>query len=870
MGAGRTCLFSGLYVLAVAVCASTRKSDANLDPLDLRLENIAGELQLEQAHAKDGIVENGNTPPLSCPMRKLAMSYAKRILGRRTGLEDVYDALAMNECNTTRPVPRRRPVERAGFQRMRTSGTVFFVSADGGDDSNPGSEDKPFRTLHGAQAAIRRLKRPECTGQTAAENMVEVCVRKGVYFLEDTLELTEEDSCTSWGNYDGESVTISGGFPLANLSWTKTSIGNATAYKAQVKSPNSSTFDQLFVNGKRQIRARYPNGDPTIPGDGMIHALGGIPHGTPPSTGTMCVQNIAAVSDNSKMLLSTGCRRPQTNTTVEQVSVPEEHRRPTRQDFSGYHGGSIDRFDTTYNWPYWNTNSPTGMVWDKATFSTKMWSNPQTGVLHAYHSNGWGGWMWSIRSVHYENQSILFERGGYQEARGGGMGSNPFYVENIFEELDAEKEWFYDSKAGLLYFIPDNETDVTSPSTEIVGTNLKTLISIRGNSSGTGTLARNITISGVTITHSGLTFLEKYEVPSGGDWSIHRGSAVFLENAESISVTDCHFDQPGGNGLMLSNYVGFSSILRNDFTFCGDSAVCSLGSSQLMTSEGRHFPIQNVIERNHIHDVGVFGKQTSAYFKAIAMGNLVRFNIMYNGPRAGVNFNDGFIGGEVLEGNILFNFVRETGDHGMFNSWDRQPYVYKNPLSESDGWQLTPAVHQLRGNLIFNTNFKGSTRSGYCIDLDDGSSQYNITGNVMVYGGVKVRDGIVRLIASNLFVYSHSPVDWQIAGFNSSVFERNFVVTSSGIAYVCIGAAFNCGTTQDCVKTDANTFITPYKQPLPFLTGGCKSDVRAQKTLAAWQAEGHDQGSKMTSDLTDEDVEKMATDFLKNYPFMMH
>ena len=37
-----------------------------------------------------------------------------------------------------------------------------------------------------------------------------------------------------------------------------------------------------------------------------------------------------------------------------------------------------------------------------------------------------------------------------------------------------------------------------------------------------------------------------------------------------------------------------------------------------------------------------------------------------NGPRAGVNFNDGTAGGEILERNLVFNFVRESGDHGMY------------------------------------------------------------------------------------------------------------------------------------------------------------------------------------------------------------
>jgi hypothetical protein len=48
------------------------------------------------------------------------------------------------------------------------------------------------------------------------------------------------------------------------------------------------------------------------------------------------------------------------------------------------------------------------------------------------------------------------------------------------------------------------------------------------------------------------------------------------------------------------------------------------------------------------------------YFQAIAHHNTIRDNVMYRGPRAGVNFNDGFGGGSTLVGNLIFNVVRET------------------------------------------------------------------------------------------------------------------------------------------------------------------------------------------------------------------
>ena len=76
-----------------------------------------------------------------------------------------------------------------------------------------------------------------------------------------------------------------------------------------------------------------------------------------------------------------------------------------------------------------------------------------------------------------------------------------------------------------------------------------------------------------------------------------------------------------------------------------------------------------------MHEIGVYGKQTSCYFQALGQENRVEDNLCYNGPRAGINWNDGFAGGSTVSGNLVFNQVRETGDHGPYNSWDRQPYL---------------------------------------------------------------------------------------------------------------------------------------------------------------------------------------------------
>ena len=58
-------------------------------------------------------------------------------------------------------------------------------------------------------------------------------------------------------------------------------------------------------------------------------------------------------------------------------------------------------------------------------------------------------------------------------------------------------------------------------------------------------LCQDIVWQSVAFTETKSTFLQQYEVSSGGDWAIHRGGAFFVENAEAIAVTGCTFNQVG-------------------------------------------------------------------------------------------------------------------------------------------------------------------------------------------------------------------------------------------------------------------------------------------------------------------------------------
>ena len=48
----------------------------------------------------------------------------------------------------------------------------------------------------------------------------------------------------------------------------------------------------------------------------------------------------------------------------------------------------------------------------------------------------------------------------------------------------------------------------------------------------------------------------------------------------------------------------------------------------------------------------------SFFFQAESFGTVLDGNIAFNGPRAGINFNDGMGGNNTVTRNVLFNFCR--------------------------------------------------------------------------------------------------------------------------------------------------------------------------------------------------------------------
>ena len=258
------------------------------------------------------------------------------------------------------------------------------------------------------------------------------------------------------------------------------------------------------------------------------------------------------------------------------------------------------------------------------------------------------------------NDTIMFGRGGFQEARGScGSGGHEYYIENIRELLDSPGEFFLDETTRHLYYWP-NGTSLADALIEVP--QMETLLLATGTAE---TTLRDVHIVGLTLRHSQLTFMGDWEVPSGGDWSVHRGAMVELSKSEDCSIEQNLLDAPGGNGILVDGYARNARIAHNEIVWSGESGILVLGplyydAAKPWDHSDGQYPQGTVVVGNFIHEMGIFVKQTGGLFQALASDTHVDSNIIFNGPRSGINQNDAFAGNNTYTHSLMFNLVRET------------------------------------------------------------------------------------------------------------------------------------------------------------------------------------------------------------------
>lgn len=558
------------------------------------------------------------------------------------------------------------------FAALAISGHALALDlhvSPAGEDTNAGTKAAPLASLAAARDAARKV---------VGKEAVTIHVGDGIYYLPETLVFTSADSGSAefpvvYRAVNEGRAVLSGGSEL-KLHWKSYRDGIFQA--ATPQGLQGLQVDQLFINGKAQRMARYPNFD-------------------------------AAKKTDA---------------------------------YQGYAANAFSK--------------------DRAA----KWAEPTGGFIHAMHSSRWGGYHYRITGKDAEG-NVTYE-GGWQNNRQMGMHKDFRMVENIFEELDAPAEWFHDHKTSTLYFLPEAGTDLATAKVEVV--RLRHLVEFAGTLEKP---VKHITLQGFTVRHAARTFMDCKEPLLRSDWTIYRGGAFLLTGTEDIDILDCEFDQVGGNAIFVSNYNRRALIKGCHIHDAGASGVCFVGDpaavrdplfeynqSQDLTKvdptpgpKSDNYPADSVIEDCLIHGIGRVERQPAAVQISMSKGITVRDASIYDCARAGINISEGTWGGHLIEGCDVFDTVLETHDHGSFNSWGRDRFFDKNRTTVEKAVELKPDLPFLDAStptIIRNSRWRCD--HGWDVDLDDGSSNYEITNNVFLQGGLKLREGYRRIVTNNI------------------------------------------------------------------------------------------------------------------------
>ena len=570
------------------------------------------------------------------------------------------------------------------FLSLVAQAQPYYVSPAGSDDQ-PGTLDKPFATLARVQKAAR-------------QKPGSIFLRGGTYYLPQPLTFIAADSGTKaspirWQAYPNETPVLSGGMPLRGLQWQPFTNGIFSA-----KVPNDFLTEEIFVNGQRQILARYPNFDSTA------------------------------------------------------------------QYFDGFAADAISISRST------------------------RWADPVGAYFHAMHPALWGDFTWRITGKNAKGEVTL--DGGWQNNRGGAVHPSIRFVENVFEELDAPGEWFLDRKTHVLYFHPPADLDLGSARVE--ATQLRSLVEFRGTESSP---VQFVTLHGLTFRHAARTVMDTREPLMRSDWAIYRGGAVLFEGATDCSVEDCFLDQLGGNAVFVNGYNRRIAVRGCHIARAGANGICFVGDPKAARNplfhyaqvnplealdrtpgpKSANYPADCLVEECLIYLTGRVEKQTAGVQIQLAQDIILRHCSIYDMPRAGINIGDGCWGGHLIEFCDVFDTVKETGDHGSFNSWGRDRF-WRPSISEVNDWVRKapelPFLDAMKPVILRNNRWRCD--HGWDIDLDDGTSNYILTNNLCLRGGIKNREGYKRVVENNIMVGSgFHPHVWYAEG--GDVFRRNIV-----------------------------------------------------------------------------------------------
>ena len=543
--------------------------------------------------------------------------------------------------------PRREPeATRTKVPPLPKPGATYYVAPDG-KDTNPGSQSAPFATLGRARDAVAQRKQ----SQGLPRGGIAILVRGGEYQVNKSLVLTEADSGTAdcpvvYRAYPGEKPIFRGGVRV-------TGFGPVADAEVRNHLPEAARNQVVVADLKAQGVDDY----------GKI-----LPRG----------YGLASYPANPWVDLYVNGKAMDLARWPNEgfVKTGPVHAGKMRTDEAGKPG-----------------------VFDFAEDRPAQWKTTDDVWAFGYWGHLWAGRSVPIASIDGSTKRITTGSRasyGYKE----GM---PYYLFNVFEELDRPGEWYLDRSTGKLYLDPPEPLDNATVEFPILQEPFVVL--------------RNVD----HVVLHGLTF------------ELGRTEGAVIENGTHDLLAGCTFRKLGTNGVIVNGGSGHG-VLGCDIYTLGAGGVRMTGGDRKTLTPGNHF-----VENCHIHD---FTRIDRVYAPAVhldGVGNRIAHNLFHDSPHHAMRV-EGY--DQSIEWNEVHSVVYESDDQSGIDMYGNP--AYRGNVIRYNYWHHIGSGHDVAG------------QAG--IRLDDYISKVLIYGNVFYrcaggrFGAVQIHGGKDNMVDNNLFV----------------------------------------------------------------------------------------------------------------------
>ncbi len=290
---------------------------------------------------------------------------------------------------------------------------------------------------------------------------------------------------------------------------------------------------------------------------------------------------------------------------------------------------------------------------------------------------------------------------------------NWFWIEGVKEELDQPGEWFLDTEARRLHYMPAAGVDPNKLT--IVAPVLNRLVNVVGDVNA-GTHVEHVHFDGIQFRNTSFT-LGHIEA------RVHTDTAIMFQNTLDCSVRNCLFENIGGYALWLHLDSRRNKFDRNTVRESGGGGVLMTGARLSYMDDSKIYtpgeaaakvaPILNEVTRNTVEHCGkirYYGGGVHLDSRPFSMsmepGNLISHNYFNDLSRNGV-FAFRNQGGSVVEYNHIHNAMQTTIDgacihFATMNHLNAPNFILNNWLYDAWGYEQTPKGPKRKlGNGIF-------------------------------------------------------------------------------------------------------------------------------------------------------------------------